>query len=526
MVEDDLVFNFPVIPSSCMPAANRVIKNTMFLYGKIAITSICLIFATRYTLQALGVEDFGIYNLICSTVVMLSFLNESMTAATQRFMSYSEGEGNKSKSIKIFNSSYVVHIAIAFIIALSFICLMPFVFSDYLTIPENRIHAAKIIYFFTIFTTCMNMMTVPYNAVLVAHENMLYYSVLGSLDGILKLLAAIGTIYVPTDKLITYSFFLMCIGLMNFIVARIYCRRYIECKISFRRHVDKKIIKEMFSFAIWQLTYSASSILSIQGMSLILNSFFGTIMNAAQGIARQVCGQMMTLSNTMMSALNPVIVKSAGSKNQENMIRIVMTGSKFSYFLVIVIALPILFEIPYLLDIWLTEVPDYAIMFCRYEVIQQIIASFTVALVTMIAGVGDIRNFQLFSSLTYILRLPLIYLMLKLFDVPEHAYWVATTAVIVLCIGRVYFAHVKCGLPVETYIRKVILPCSLVTIVIILVILPIVLFIKASLLRLFITLIVSTSTFIVSAYYFALQDSERGLLSNSISNLKGRFIKR
>ena len=502
-----------------MPTANRVIKNTMFLYGKIGITSICLIFSTRYTLQALGVEDFGIYNLICSTVVMLSFLNESMTAATQRFMSYSEGEGNISKSIKIFNSSYVVHISIAFIIALAFLCLMPLVFSDYLTIPENRIHAAKVIYFFTIFSTCMNMMTVPYNAVLVAHENMLYYSVLGSLDGILKLLAAIGTIFVPTDKLITYSFLLMCIGLMNFIVARVYCRRYIECKISFRRHVDKTIIKEMFSFAIWQLTYSASSILSIQGMSLILNSFFGTVMNAAQGIARQVCGQMMTLSNTMMSALNPVIVKSAGSKNKDNLIRIVMTGSKFSYFLVIVIALPILFEIPYLLDIWLTEVPDYAIMFCRYEVIQQIFASYTVALVTMIAGVGDIRNFQLFSSLTYILRLPLIYLLLKIFAVPEHAYWIATAAVIVLCIGRVYYAHVKCGLPVGEYLRKVILPCSVVTFVIILAILSVVTLMKASLLRLFISIVISTITFIVSSYFLALQQSERNLLFNALNSI-------
>ena len=509
-----------------MSTANRVIKNTMFLYGKIAITSVCLILSTRYILKALGVVDFGIYNLICSTVVMLSFLNESMTAATQRFMSYSEGEGNKDKSIKIFNSSYVVHIGIALFVALIFLCLMPLVFSDYLQIPGNRVPAAKIIYLFAIFSTSINMIMVPYNAVLVAHENMLYYSILGSLDGVLRLVAAIGVLFVPTDKLITYSFLLLLIVVLNFMIAHVYCRRYPECKIDLKQFVDKGVIKEMFSFAGWQLTYSGSSILSIQGMSLILNSFFGPIMNAAQGIARQVCGQMMTLSGTMMNALNPVIVKAAGAKNQESLVHIVMTGSKFSYFLVIVIAFPLLFELPYLLSIWLTEVPDYAIMFCRYEVIQQIIASFTVALVTMITGVGDIRNFQLFSSLTYVLRLPLIYIMLRIFEVPEHAYWIATAAVVALCMGRVYYAHVKCGLPVGQYLTRVISPCMLVSAIVIAAILPVVIIMQPSWQRLVVTLCVSTLAFLASAYFLALQQSEKQMVKFAFVTVKSKILHR
>jgi len=510
-----------------MSIANRVVKNTLFLDGKIVITAVCLLLSTRFVLKALGVEDFGIYNLICSTVVLLSFLNESMTAATQRFMSYSEGEGRRDRSVKIFNSSYVVHIGIALIIALTFICLHPVVFGSYLQIPAERLSAAKIIYYFTIFTTALNMMTVPYNAVLVAHENMLYYAILGSIDGVLKLLAAIGCLYVPTDRLITYSFLLTIIGIFNFIITRVYChKKYEECVLNFKVHIDKSIIKEMFSFAGWQLTYTSSSILSIQGMSLILNSFFGTIMNAAQGIARQVCGQMMTLSGTLMSALNPVIVKSAGKGDKNEMIRIIMTGSKLSYILVVIIALPLLMELPFLLDIWLTEVPEYAITFCRYEVVQQIIASSTVALVTMITGVGDIKHFQLFSSLTYVLRLPLIFLLLKLFKVPEQAYWVSTAAVTLLCIGRIYFAKTKCGLPVSQYIRIVLIPCCLITVIVLFALWGIITVMDPSWIRLIVTLVVSTIVMLISIYLFVISESEKAMILSMIQDIKTKIIRK
>ena len=506
--------------------AKRVLKNTLFLYGKIGITSICLIFSTRFTLQALGVEDFGIYNLICSTVIMLSFLNDSMTAATQRFMSYAEGEGDFVRIIKIFNSSYAVHIVIAFIIIATFVCLEPLVFGNYLQIASDRIHAAKVIYFFTIFTTSMSIITVPYNAVLIAHENMLYYSILGSLDGILKLGAAILTLYVPSDKLISYSAFLMIIGMSDFIICRLYCHsKYSECKISFRKHTDIKIIKEMFSFAGWQLTYSGSSILSIQGMGLILNSYFGSVMNASQGIARQVCGQMMTLSGNMMNALNPVIVKTAGAKQQESMIKIVMVGSKVSYLLVVVIAIPILLEIPYILDIWLTEVPDYAIPFSRYEILQQIIASFTVTLVTMIMGVGDVRNFQLFSALTYIIRLPIVYIVLYFFGNPIHAYWIATACVILLCIVRVYYAHSKCGLPTMIFLKSVIIPCVFITAIDVVAVLSVIDFLKPSLLRLIITFSLSTIILLISAYYIAMNKSEKLIIRNIGIQLKNKLAR-
>lgn len=508
-----------------MSTANRVLKNTLFLYGKIGITGVCLILSTRYVLKALGVEDFGVYNLIGSTVVMLGFLNESMTAATQRFMSYTQGQGIQGRSNIIFNSSYIVHLCIAAFIVLAFACLEPVVFGNYLQIPVDRIGAAKAIYFFTILATALNVMTVPYNAVLVAHENLLYYSIIGSLNGVLKLLSAIGLLYVSYDRLIIYSVFITFISVIDFVVIRIYCHhKYSECRIDFKKYVDRSVIKDMFSFAGWQLAYSASSILSIQGVSLILNSFFGAVMNASQGIARQVCGQLMTLSSTLMSALNPVIVKSAGKGEKENMVEIGMTGSKLSYLLVIILALPALFELPFLLGKWLTVVPEYAIMFCRFEVVQQIIASFTITLVTMISGLGDIKHFQLFSSLTYVLRLPLIYVFLLLFDYPITAYWVTTVAVVALCIGRVYYAKVKCGLPESTFYIQVVLKCALVTLIISAALAAVNYAMTPSWLRLIVSMVVTVVLLLLTSYFIVVNKKERQIIANAFCSIKKRLL--
>lgn len=507
-----------------MSTANRVIKNTFFLYAKIAITSVCLILSTRYVLKALGVDDYGIYNLICSTVVMLGFLNDSMTVATQRFMSYAEGAGNSEKSNVIFNSSYVIHICLALFVVVVLVLASPLVFGNYLQIPENRIIAAKAIYYFTIFATAINIMTVPYNAVLVAHENLLYFSILGSLDGVLKLASAIGLLFIASDRLIAYAILITAIGVMNFVVVSLYCHhKYKECDINFKETVDGSVIREMFSFAGWQLTYSSSSILSIQGVSLILNLFFGTIMNASQGIARQVCGQLMTLSGTLMSALNPVIVKSAGNGERKNMVSVVMTGSKLSYLLIIIIALPVLFELPFLLDKWLTVVPEYAVVFCQYELLQQIIASFTIALVTMISGVGDIKHFQLFSSLTYILRLPLIYCLLLMFGYPVIAYWVSTIAVIVLCIGRIYFAKTKCGLSVREFCMNVVLRCLLVTVIIFIMLLGVNCIMQPSWGRLVTSLVISTITLLVGSYLLVINACERQMLAKAAQAIRNRI---
>ena len=506
-----------------MSTAKRVLINTGFLYGKVGITSICQILATRFVLQAMGVNDFGIYNLIASTVVMLSFLNESMTAATQRFMSYAEGKGNNNRIKSIFNTSWLIHLCLAFFVAILFMALHPVFFGGHLQIPNDRVDSAKAVYYFMVASTSLTMMTVPYNAVLVAHENMLYYSVVGSISGVLKLIISIILLYSSYDRLMFYGAMMLGVTLIEWSISRIYCHsKYKECKLSLSKYVDNSLIKEMFSFAGWQLVYSASSILSIQGMSLILNAFFGAIMNAAQGIARQVCGYLMTLSGTMMHALDPVIVKKAGSNNHQSLVHVTISGSKLSFILVVIVALPILFELRYLLNIWLTEVPDYALLFCVFEVIQQIVASFTVTLVTMISGVGDIKGFQLFSAFTYIMRLPLIYFAFLIGADPLYAYYIATVAVIALCIGRVYYAKKKCDLPVSLYLNQVIKPCLLLCLIVVATLLPIIFFVPLSFLRFLFTCFITVIEVSLLAYLMVFDKEEKQLVRNAVSFVKSK----
>ena len=507
-----------------MSTAKRVLLNTGFLYGKIGITSICLLLSTRYVLQALGVIDFGIYNLIASTVVMLSFLNESMTAATQRFMSYAEGAGDTQRSKNIFNSSFLIHLVLAAIVALLFVALHPVFFGGRLQIPSDRIGSAIIVYYFMVVSTALNIMTVPYNATLVAHENMIYYSIVGSISGIMKLIISIILLHADTDRLILYGGLMLGVTVVEWTISRVYCHlNYNECKISLTKYADKRIAKEMFSFAGWQLLYSASSILSIQGVSLILNSFFGAIMNAAQGVARQVCGILMTLPGTMMHALNPVIVKKAGSHDQQSLIHVTISGSKLSFILVIIIALPVLFELPFLLNLWLTEVPDYAFSFCLFEVIQQIIASFTLALVTMIGGVGDIKAFQIFSSITYVLRLPLIYLAFLLGADPLYSYYIATIAVIALCIGRIYYANKKCLLPLTRYLKGVIVPCLLLCGMVVATLFVVITFIQSSWMRFLITTLVAVSEIGILSYFVVFDKSEKQLVCQAFIFFKEKI---
>jgi O-antigen/teichoic acid export membrane protein len=370
------------------------------------------------------------------------------------------------------------------------------------------------------------MTTVPYNAVLIAHENMKYYSIIGSVSAVLKLLITIYLLYYSHDRLIFYGFLIASVSLLEFLISRIYCHiKYEECEINYKKYYNKDLFKAMRSFAGWQLLYSSSSIISTQGVSVLLNSFFGTIVNAAQGVARQLTGQLMVISNTLMNAVNPVIVKSAGAGDDDSMNNTTLVGSKLSYILIVVFAVPVLMEMPYLLNVWLKNVPEYAVIFCRFEIVQQLIASITIPLVTTVSAKGDIKAFQIFSAIAYAMRLPIMYLFLRLGFNPVSVYYVTIFSVLVLCFGRVYFASIKCNLKVNDFLRKILYPSLLLTLAMFLIVVPIRFYLNESLFRLFCVVIMSTSMLFIGLKYFALTTYEKQLVGNLIHAVKNH-IKR
>lgn len=298
--------------------ANRVLKNSGYLYARMGITIFISLYTTRIILNSLGASDFGIFNIVGGSIGMLGFLNAAMAESTQRFMSYSEGKGDKEKQKYIFNVSFVLHFILAIIVGLTLLIAGYFFFNGIFNIPANRELAAKIVYCSLIISTIFTIMTVPYNAVMNAHENMKYYAAMGLVESPLKLLVAIICMYSTGNKLIVYGILMACIPLIMLSIMRIYCHKYYEeCVISPYTYWDKKLMKEMTSFAGWSLTSSIASILTMHGVSIVLNSFWGVLANAAQGIANQLSGQIMVFSRTMLAALNPIIVKNEGANNRE-----------------------------------------------------------------------------------------------------------------------------------------------------------------------------------------------------------------
>ncbi len=315
-----------------MSTGSRVIKNTGFLYGKMAITMFMSLYTTRLILNALGASDFGLFNVIGGAIAMLGFLHAAMSTSTQRFMSFYEGRGEKLQQKYIFNVSTVLHYAIALILGVGLLLAGFYFFNGGLNIPDNRVLAAKVIYGSLIFSTMFTVISVPYEAVLNAHENMLYYSIVGIIESMLKLTVALIIVRYAGDKLILYGILMAVIPLISRVIMQIYChRKYEECIIAPKKYFEKALMQEMTSFAGWSFLYSASSIITQYGLGIVLNNFFGTILNAAQGIANQISGQLMAFSNNMLKALNPVIAKSEGGGNRNLMLMASLTGCKISF---------------------------------------------------------------------------------------------------------------------------------------------------------------------------------------------------
>lgn len=285
--------------------ANRVVKNTGFLYAKMGITMFISLYTTRLILNSLGAADFGIFNIVGGAIAMLGFLNAAMAGATQRFMSYSEGEGNKKKQKSIFNISILLHFFIALAAGIALLIAGYFFFNGILNIPADRIFAAKVVYGSLIVSTMFTVMSVPYDAVLNAHENMKYYAIVGIIESLLKLSVALIVVYTFSDKLIVYGVLMACIPLITLTIMRIYCHKhYTECTIAPKKYWDKTMMKEMTSFAGWSFGNSATSMIGNYGLGIVLNMFFGTVLNAAQGIAGQITGQLCVFASNMLKALN------------------------------------------------------------------------------------------------------------------------------------------------------------------------------------------------------------------------------
>ena len=382
-------------------------------------------------------------------------------------MSYAEGEGNKDKQTSIFNVSVVLHLLISLIVGVALLIAGYFFFNGILNIPADRIFAAKVVYWSLIVSTMFTVMTVPYDAVMNAHENMKYYAIVGIVESLLKLSVALVVVYTLSDKLIIYGILMACIPLITLTIMRVYCHKhYVECAIAPKKYWHKGLMKEMTSFAGWNLTSVSIIMISSYGQGIILNHFFGTILNAAQGIASQINGQLQVLSSNMLKALNPILGKSAGANDYKLLLKSATLGAKYSTALFALIAIPVFIETPYILKIWLKNIPEWTIIFVRFQLIKSFIEFQFCTLPGTISATGKIKKYTIWSSISNFLQLPIIYILFKN-GLPPYCMYIATIIFgnIIVYSGAIHYLKIYCKLSFRTYTKEVLLPIYTITII-------------------------------------------------------------
>jgi Na+-driven multidrug efflux pump len=497
-----------------MQAAHRVAKNTGILYARMLISIVLSLYSTRIILEALGVQDFGIFSLVAGAISMLGFLNASMTISTQRFMSFAEGKGDLEELKSIFNVSSILHFGIALAVSIILIILGFFYFRGILNIPPNRMYAAKAIYYLMIVSTFFTIITVPFDAVLNAHENMFYFAVNGVVESILKLTAALVIINVQdSDRLIIYGFLIMMVSLLVMLSKRIYCKnKYSETKLDFKKYYNKVLFREMSSFAGWNFLPTAILMITNYGMGIILNVFFGSLINAAQGIANQVFSQLTMFSSNLMKALSPVIAKSEGSGDRNRMLRFSSFGAKISFFLSMLFMSPFIIETPFVLKLWLIKIPNYSIIFCRLLLFQALIETILFSLSQSIDAEGNIKNVTIVRSVHNLIYLPFIYGLFYWGFKPVSMYYLMIVKSFLAGVILLYFNKINCGLNIYKYLKDVIFPCFLSLITILLILFLSSYYLIESIVRLFINCFMSLIFSSLSFYYILLNKNEKEIL--------------
>ncbi|SNR49947.1 Na+-driven multidrug efflux pump [Lutibacter agarilyticus] len=511
-----------IAKESTMKPANKVILNTVILYSRMILTMGITLYSTRLVLDALGTSDYGIFNLLAGIILMLSFLNSAMATSTQRYLSFYHSSGDIQKQKEIFTNSLFLHIIIGFIVVVFLEVLGFFLFNGFLNIPYDRIDSAKIIYHYMSLTVFFTIVSVPFNSVLIAHENMLWVAIVNIIETFLKLGVALLLYVVISDRLVVFGMLTASITIISFILYAVFClKNYEECTLEGVLKPKITFLKELGSFAGWNLFGAMCGMGRNQGVALILNIFFGTIVNAAYGVANQVGTQLMFFSNTMLRALNPQIMKSEGANDRERMLRLSMIASKFGFFLLSIFAIPIIFEMESILGFWLKEVPVNTVIFCRLILFASLANQLTIGLQSAMQASGDIKLYQAVVGSVLLLNLPIAYLLIKYGSFPSYFVLISFVFIeLIACVLRLIFAKEKLGLSIKRYVNVVFRKEIIPIIGVVAVSYVLLTFFEMHFMY---NLILSFIFYLVFIFLFGLNENERLLVLNIYKKIK--FLK-
>ena len=437
----------------------RIAKNTLMLYVRMMLLLVINLYTSRVILNELGVDDYGIYNVVGGIIVILSFLNSAMASGTQRFMNVEMGRKDQNALNKVFSTSLQIHSMVAVVVFIIAETVGLWFLNTYMNIPDGRIGAANWVYQFSVVAAIFGIFTVPFNAAIISHEKMSAFAYISILEASLKLLVAFAIIWAPFDKLIFYAILIFIIGVINCVIYGSYgVKHFSECRnITLKK--DKTTMNKMLSFSGWTVFGNLGYILHTQGIAIVINIFFTVAVNAAQGISNQINGVVNQFTSNFLVALNPQVVKTYAAGEFDQMHLLIIRGCKIAFCLMSFFVIPLVLEAPTILQVWLGMVPDYAVIFIRLVLIISLVNSFSSLLATAKGATGDIKSYQITLTLIGALHIPLAWLAFELGGGPEYSMYVYLAIVIVLQVIRILFVCHGVNLSVIRFFRCVILRC-------------------------------------------------------------------
>lgn len=440
----------------------RIAKNTIALYFRMILLMIISLYTSRIVLGTLGVVDYGIYNAVGGLVAMFSILSGSLSMSISRYITFELGKGDKEKLKKIFCTSVNVQWGLAFAVLIIAEIAGWWFLNNKMNIPAERMTAANWVLHCSIMVFVVNLISIPYNAAIIAHEKMQTFAYISILEAILKLLIVYALLVSPFDKLILYSFLMLGVAFLIRLIYGVYCKRqFEECTYHFIN--DKSLLKEMTSFAGWGFFGNLAQILNTQGLNILINVFFGVTLNAARGIANQVEMAVQQFANNFTVALNPQITKSYASGDYRYMHSLVFRGAKLSYFLMLIFAIPICLEAETILHIWLTVVPDYSVLFIRWNFVNAMCVVLGNTLVTAVFATGDIKRYQIIVTSWGLLVFILSYVAFKLGYSVESSYIIYFVVYFTLLFIKLQIVKKQIKMSGWLFVKEVVLRPLLVT---------------------------------------------------------------
>lgn len=502
----------------------RIAKNTLLLYVRMLFMMAVSLYTSRVILHTLGVEDFGIYNVVGGVVAMFSVISGSLSSAISRFITYELGKGDKEKLIRIFSSSVTIQIGLGLIILVLAEAIGIWFLNAKMTIPTNRMYAANWVFQLSILTFIINLISVPYNAAIIAHERMSAFAYISILEVVAKLVIVYLLLVSPIDKLIFYAILMAAVALIIRFVYGYYCKRHFE-ECTYHFIFDKKLLKKMFGFAGWNFIGAASAVLRDQGGNIVINLFCGPAVNAARGIAYQVNNAISGFVSNFMMALNPQITKSYASGDRDYMMTLIYQGARLSFYILLLLSLPVIINAHYILSLWLKIVPEHTTLFVQLVLVFAMSESISNPLITAMLATGNIRNYQIVVGGLQMMNLPISYVLLRYGCIPE------TVLIVAICISqcclatRLYMLRGMIGLSIREYMGKVYF--NVLGVTILSAVIPGILshYLNETFISFLVVCVISVLCTFTVIYFVGCNQKERQLISSKITAIKNKFKK-